>query len=169
VRTIQQPAAPRQATPNPRAPDRLARWLLAALALVLAVRLATLGTYPLADTSEARYGEIARVMRETGNWVTPQETPGAPFWAKPPLYAWLSATSISVLRVNEFALRLPSLLCGFAVLALCAVWTAALARRPSPPAPGVSGLPVSCSAPFAMTGARRAMRSPGNPNTPGSL
>jgi 4-amino-4-deoxy-L-arabinose transferase-like glycosyltransferase len=109
-----------------------ARWLLAALALVLAVRLATLGTYPLADTSEARYGEIARVMLETGNWVTPQETPGTPFWAKPPLYAWLSATSISLLGINEFALRLPSLLCGFAVLALCAVWTVALARGPTP-------------------------------------
>ena len=108
-----------------------ARWLLAGLALVLAVRLATLGTYPLADTSEARYGEIARVMRETGNWVTPQETPGTPFWAKPPLYAWLSATSISLLGINEFALRLPSLLCGFAVLALCGVWTRALAGSAS--------------------------------------
>ena len=105
---------------------------MAALAVVLAVRLATLGIYPLADTSEARYGEIARVMRETGNWVTPQETPGTPFWAKPPLYAWLSATSISVLGTNEFALRLPSLLCGGVVLVLCGVWTAALARRPSP-------------------------------------
>ena len=41
------------------------RGLLAALAVALAVRLATLGGYPLMDTSEARYGEIARVMRET--------------------------------------------------------------------------------------------------------
>jgi 4-amino-4-deoxy-L-arabinose transferase-like glycosyltransferase len=112
-----------------------ARWLLALLAVVLSVRLATLGAYPLMDTSEARYAEIARVMRLTGNWVTPQETPGTPFWAKPPLYAWMSAASTYVFGIDEFALRLPSLLCGFAVLALCGVWAAALARRPSPPVP----------------------------------
>jgi 4-amino-4-deoxy-L-arabinose transferase-like glycosyltransferase len=108
-----------------------ARWLLALLAVALSVRLATLGAYPLMDTSEARYGEIARVMRETGNWVTPQETPGTPFWAKPPLYAWLSVASTYAFGMNEFALRLPSLLCGFGVLVLCGVWAAALARRPS--------------------------------------
>ena len=118
---------------KPAAPGLRSRWLLAALAVVLAVRLATLGGYPLMDTSEARYGEIARVMRETGNWVTPQETPGTPFWAKPPLYAWLSAASTYVFGVDEFALRLPSMLCGVGVLALCGIWTASLARRPSPP------------------------------------
>ena len=112
-----------------------ARWLLALLAVVLSVRLATLGAYPLMDTSEARYAEIARVMRLTGNWVTPQETPGTPFWAKPPLYAWMSAASTYVFGMDEFALRLPSLLCGFGVLALCGTWAAALARRPSPPTP----------------------------------
>jgi 4-amino-4-deoxy-L-arabinose transferase-like glycosyltransferase len=116
-----------------------AGWLLAALAVALAVRLATLGTYPLADSSEARYGEIARVMRETGNWVTLQETPGTPFWAKPPLYAWLSVASTVLFGISEFALRLPSLLCGCAVLVLCYVWTAALARGPSPLAPGGEG------------------------------
>jgi 4-amino-4-deoxy-L-arabinose transferase-like glycosyltransferase len=115
----------------PAAPGLRARWLFAALAVALAVRLATLGGYPLMDTSEARYGEIARVMRETGNWVTPQETPGTPFWAKPPLYAWLSAASTYVFGVDEFALRLPSMLCGLGVLVLCGVWTASLARRPS--------------------------------------
>jgi 4-amino-4-deoxy-L-arabinose transferase-like glycosyltransferase len=56
-----------------------ARWLGAALGITLAVRLLTLGTYPLMDTSEARYGEIVRIMALTGNWVTPQETVGTPF------------------------------------------------------------------------------------------
>jgi 4-amino-4-deoxy-L-arabinose transferase-like glycosyltransferase len=125
-------AAPPDATPSAAAHGG-AFWLQLALAVVLLVRLVTLGTYPLADTSEARYGEIARVMRETGNWVTPQETPGTPFWAKPPLYAWLSAASTYVFGIDEFALRLPSLLCGVGVLVLCYVWTGALARKPSPP------------------------------------
>jgi 4-amino-4-deoxy-L-arabinose transferase-like glycosyltransferase len=120
-----------------------AGWLLAALAVTLGVRLITLGSYPLMDTSEARYGEIARVMRVTGNWVTPQETPGTPFWAKPPLYAWLSAGSTYLFGIDEFALRLPSLLCGFGVLALCYLWSAALARRPPPPV-GVDAPLLSC-------------------------
>ena len=128
-------AGPPDATLKLAGPGPRTRWLQAALAAALAVRLVTLGTYPLADTSEARYAEIVRVMRETGNWVTLQETPGTPFLGKPPLYAWLSAASTYAFGLNEFALRLPSLVCGIAVLALCGVWAAALARRPSPPAP----------------------------------
>ena len=109
-----------------------ARLLLALIAAMLLLRLATLGAYPLMDTSEARYGEIARVMLTTGNLVTPQEVPGTPFWAKPPLYAWLSTGSIAVLGVNEFALRLPSVLCALLVAALSAHWAATLVPRRPP-------------------------------------
>lgn len=120
-----------------------ARLLLILMWVALGVRLATLGIYPLADTSEARYGEIARVMRLTGNWVTPQETPGTPFWAKPPLSTWLSAASTYVFGMDEFALRLPSFLCGLGVVLLCAQWSAALARRPAPPPPGSPRAPAT--------------------------
>ncbi len=65
---------------------------------------------PLNDVSEARYAEIARKMLETGNWVTPQHDYGVPFWAKPPLSTWLSAFSMKLFGVNEFAARLPGLL-----------------------------------------------------------
>jgi len=95
---------------------------------MLLVRLATLSSYPLMDTTEARYGEIARVMLSTGNLVTPQEVPGTPFWAKPPLYAWLSVGAMQVLGVNEFALRLPSFFCALGILALCLTWSDSLAR-----------------------------------------
>jgi 4-amino-4-deoxy-L-arabinose transferase-like glycosyltransferase len=94
----------------------------------MVLRLLSLGLYPLMDTSEARYGEIARVMLETGNWVTPQEVPGVPFWAKPPLYAWLSAASMAVGHVSEFFLRLPSWLCACATLALVALWARSAGR-----------------------------------------
>lgn len=47
--------------------------------------------FPLFDTTESRYAEIARKMLETGNWVTLQQDYGVPFWAKPPLSIWLSA------------------------------------------------------------------------------
>lgn len=95
---------------------------------MLLVRLATLSGYPLMDTSEARYGEIARVMLTTGNLVTPQEFPGTPFWAKPPLYAWLSVGAMRLLGVNEFALRLPSFFCALGILALCFGWSDSVAR-----------------------------------------
>jgi 4-amino-4-deoxy-L-arabinose transferase-like glycosyltransferase len=75
---------------------------------------------PLNDVSEARYAEIARKMLETGNWVTPMHDYGVPFWAKPPLSTWLSAFSMKLLGINEFAVRLPGLLLSLAVLWL--IW-----------------------------------------------
>ena len=88
---------------------------LAVLLLTVAVRLCSLGAYPLADTTEARYAEIGRVMLTTGNWTTPQLGPGEPFWAKPPLSVWLTASSFALLGVSGFAARLPALLCLLAV------------------------------------------------------
>lgn len=73
---------------------------------------------PLNDKTEARYGEIARVMLTSGNWVTLQQTPGEPFWAKPPLSSWASALSMKVFGVHAWAARLPSMLCAIAILAL---------------------------------------------------
>ena len=73
---------------------------------------------PLNDTTEARYGEIARIMLETGNWVTPMQAYGEPFWAKPPLSMWLQAFSMKCFGVNAFAARLPSLFLSIEVLFL---------------------------------------------------
>src|SRR5262249_204715 len=46
---------------------------------VVVARVATLGVYPLMDTTEARYAEIARKMLETGDWLMPQFDYGLPF------------------------------------------------------------------------------------------
>lgn len=75
--------------------------------LLAAIRLFFNTVIPLTDKTEARYGEVARLMAETGNWIVPQIDYGIPFWAKPPLSTWLSASSISLLGNHEFALRLP--------------------------------------------------------------
>jgi len=91
-------------------------WWIAAIAIVLIIRLASLSTYPLTDTTEARYGEISRVMATSGDWITPQLEPGVPFWAKPPLSFWQGALSVSVLGTSEFAVRLPMFLNILAVL-----------------------------------------------------
>jgi len=82
----------------------------------MAVRLFTLGFFPLMDTTEARYGEMARIMAETGNWITPMFDYDVPFWGKPPLFTWMSASGIKLFGVNEFAVRLPHLLAGGLVL-----------------------------------------------------
>jgi 4-amino-4-deoxy-L-arabinose transferase-like glycosyltransferase len=91
-----------------------------ALFFLLSCRIVSMYFIPLNDVSEARYGEIARKMLETGNWVTLLHDYGIPFWAKPPLSTWLSAASMKLLGVNEFAARLPGLLLSIAVVWL--VW-----------------------------------------------
>tara|TARA_B100001057_G_scaffold473862_1_gene538796 strand:+ start:847 stop:2250 length:1404 start_codon:yes stop_codon:yes gene_type:complete len=73
---------------------------------------------PLTDKTEARYGEIARLMAETGNWIVPQIDYGIPFWAKPPLSTWLSASSSILFGENEFALRLPYLIISMVIALL---------------------------------------------------
>ncbi len=86
--------------------------------IAFTIRLTTLGLYPLGDTTEARYSEIARKMVETGNWITPQFDYGVPFWGKPPLSTWTRALSFELFGVNEFAARLPSIFISLLIVAL---------------------------------------------------
>lgn len=94
---------------------RIAPWTLLLAALVGA-RLLLMIWLPLADTSEPRYAEIARIMAATGDWITPWFEPGTPFWGKPPLAFWASAASFKLLGVTAFAARLPALLATLATL-----------------------------------------------------
>ncbi len=98
------------------------RWLWWILGAVALLRLLTLSLYPLTDTTEARYAEVARKMAELGNWVTPLYDYGVPFWAKPPLTTWLSAISIQLFGVNEFAARLPYFLLAVLIAWLLWAW-----------------------------------------------
>ena len=98
-------------------------WMLLIFALLL--RLVSLAAYPLMDTTEARYGEMARLMVDTGNWLTPQFDYGVPFWGKPPLFTWMSAYGIKIFGLNEFAVRAPHWLAGVATILIMA----GLARR----------------------------------------
>lgn len=96
---------------------------LLVLAAVLVSRLIGMALLPLRDTTEARYGEIARLMAETGDWTTPWFEPGVPFWGKPPLSFWTQALSIKMFGLSEFALRFPSWLATLAMVWL--VWRSA--------------------------------------------
>jgi 4-amino-4-deoxy-L-arabinose transferase-like glycosyltransferase len=103
--------------------------LLVVLVVVVLTRLASLGQYPLTDTTEARYGEIARKMLETGNWISPQWEYGVPFWGKPPLSFWAAAASMAVFGVNAFAARLATLVFALLTAALFWRWPHAPAQR----------------------------------------
>jgi len=105
------------------------RAIIWGLLLLLAVRLAAMIWVPLTDPTEARYAEIARKMVETGNWITPQFDYGVPFWAKPPLHTWMSATGIAAFGATAFAARLGILLSSLATLAILYLWARTLTDR----------------------------------------
>ena len=92
------------------------------LGIVVALRLLTLGLYPLTDPTEARYAEMARKMLDTGNWLTPMFDVGVPFWGKPPLAFWMSALPMALAGASEFTARLGPLLATALVLYLLGQW-----------------------------------------------
>ncbi|MET4710511.1 ArnT family glycosyltransferase [Endozoicomonas lisbonensis] len=102
--------------PDSHHPKKLWLYGTVIIAVALIMRLLSLGTYPLMDTSEARYGEMVRLMVETNDWITPYFDYDVPFWGKPPLFIWMSAISFKLFGINEFAARLPSLLASIGTL-----------------------------------------------------
>lgn len=111
---------------NPAGTSRILLWALIAVVLL---RLLTLGMYPLMDTTEARYAEIARKMVELGDWVTPWFDYGVPFWGKPPMSFWITAASFKVLGINEFAARLPHFLSALIIAWLIWDWMRSYSTR----------------------------------------
>ncbi len=81
------------------------RFLGVFLAGLLILRLVLAIAVPFTDTTEARYAEIARIMVETGDWITPQFDYGIPFWGKPPLHTWLAAVGMRLLGPTEIGGR----------------------------------------------------------------
>ena len=90
--------------------------LLILILLIIALRIFLMDTLPLTDTTEARYGELARVTATGNYWLMPHMSPTQPFFAKPPLFLWFAASGWLTFGHNELALRLPSL---FLVLMSC--------------------------------------------------
>ena len=74
--------------------------------------LALYGTFldliPLLDPDEPVYGETAKEMISSGDWISPRIY--GDFWYdKPPLFYWLEALSFSVFGVSTWSARLPSI------------------------------------------------------------
>ena len=71
----------------------------------------------LVASDEGRYGEIAREMYATGDWVTPRYN-GYKYFEKPPLQAWMTAIAYTLFGVGEWQSRLWTGITGyFAILA----------------------------------------------------
>jgi len=82
-----------------------------------------LGTRGLNEPDEGRYGEIAREMVQTGNWLVPHIW-YVPHLDKPPMTYWCVALSFKIFGVSEWALRLPLALAGLS--GAWATWLLAL-------------------------------------------
>lgn len=73
---------------------------------------------PLMLPDEGRYVGVAWEMVRSGDWLQPTLN-GLPYFHKPPLFYWITATGISVLGRHEWAIRLaPILAASVAALAV---------------------------------------------------
>ncbi|HEY4440222.1 MAG TPA: glycosyltransferase family 39 protein [Candidatus Elarobacter sp.] len=87
--------------------------LLGALFAAL-VTLPGLGIGTLWDNSETAYGEVAREVVLSHDWVV-MHLNGQPWFVQPPLYFWIAALFAKLFGVSTFALRLPSALATIAM------------------------------------------------------
>ena len=78
-------------------------------AAVLILYLPGLGRPALWEPDEGRYGEIAREMYLSGDYVTPRDN-WVRYFEKPPLVYWAEAAAMAIFGANEFAVRLPAAL-----------------------------------------------------------
>lgn len=85
--------------------------------IVLAFLILNLGKGSLLDWDEAIYAQIAREMSVTGNWLVPHWQ-NVPWFEKPPLYLWSTATFFRLFGISELTARLSSSLAGAATVAL---------------------------------------------------
>ncbi|HWP11711.1 MAG TPA: glycosyltransferase family 39 protein [Ramlibacter sp.] len=88
-------------------PKPLGPW---AIVLMAAVWLAaTAWIRPLTVPDEGRYAGVALEMLSSGNWLVPTLN-GLPFFHKPPLFYWITAASLSMFGMHEWAARVAPLL-----------------------------------------------------------
>jgi 4-amino-4-deoxy-L-arabinose transferase-like glycosyltransferase len=129
---------------EPRWPGAI--WLLVALAsLAYGV-----GDYALIDPDEGRNAVIAQEMASTGDFLAPRIN-GLPFMDKPFLYFSFGAVSIRLLGNSELAVRLPSVVCGWAMILLTAWFSSRLFGRDTAWVAGVACATTALTVVFSRT------------------
>jgi len=78
------------------------------------VTLPGLGTGTLWDNSETAYGEVAREILLTHDWVV-MHLNGFAWYVQPPLYFWIAAVFAHLFGATAFAVRFPSALATIAM------------------------------------------------------
>jgi 4-amino-4-deoxy-L-arabinose transferase-like glycosyltransferase len=116
---------------------RSAWWLLAFVVVV--AWFVPLDGRRLQHPDEGRYGEIAREMAGSGDWVTPRLN-DLKYFEKPPLQYWVGAATFNALGVDEWTARLPPALAG--LLAIFAIGLTA-ARLAGPDAGAYAALALA--------------------------
>ena len=124
------------------------RAALVAAAVGALVTIPGLGNGTLWDNSETAYGEVAREILLTHDWIV-MHWNAAPWFVQPPLYFWIAAIFAKIFGVTSFALRLPSALATVAMGGLTAY---ALTRQTSTRAGLYAGIVLSCSLMQAIVG-----------------
>lgn len=97
--------------------ERPSRAAVAGAAIAALITLPGLGAGTLWDNSETAYGEVAREILLTHDWVV-MHLNGHPWFVQPPLYFWIGAIFAKLLGVTSLALRLPAALATIAMGAM---------------------------------------------------
>ncbi len=96
--------------------DRVFWCDLLILTIVMAIGLCLYGMPVLFTPDEGRYAEIAREMLVTHQYIVPH-LDGIIYFEKPPMIYWLTALSLKLFGLNDWAARLPN-----PVLSLIGIW-----------------------------------------------
>ncbi len=105
------------------------KWWAIVIGLVItAIYLNAIWYRPLFPTDEPRYGEIAREMLVSGDWVTPRLA-GFRYFEKPVMGHWLNAASLATWGENPFAVRFASTLSALLTAAILWCWGSRAGRE----------------------------------------
>jgi 4-amino-4-deoxy-L-arabinose transferase-like glycosyltransferase len=110
---------------TPSAMERPARAAFVGALIAALITLPGLGSGTLWDNSETAYGEVAREILITHDWVV-MHLNLQPWYVQPPLYFWIAAWCIKLFGLTTFALRLPS---AIATILMGAMTGYAVARQ----------------------------------------
>lgn len=94
--------------------ERPARAAFVGAVVAALITLPGLGVGTLWDNSETAYGEVAREILLSHDWVV-MHLNAHPWFVQPPLYFWVAAICAHLFGVTTFALRLPAALATIAM------------------------------------------------------